>query len=351
MDKNKKKFVIIGSTLIVLATLAAVVFSTRQKTEKLLKIGVLQFVEHEALDSAYKGFVDELSENGFKDSENIKIEFKNAQGNAADCHSIANQFVSDKKDLILAIATPAALSVANATTEIPIVATAITNFETAGLVKSHQKPETNVTGVSDLAPVLKQIGLIKELLPNAKTVGILYSSGEPNSQYQANLAIEECKKLNLAAKTYTFSQSSELQSVIESSKGAIDALYAPTDNIVASNIDLVVRVAAQNKVPLITWNKETVSKGAIGTYCTDYYDIGRLTGTCAIKILKGEEKPQNIPIEYLKENKLVFNQKIADQLCIKIPDKFQEVAEFLESYSKKLVENSDSNELETSEDD
>ena len=330
MDKNKKKFVIIGSTLIVLATLAAVVFSTRQKTEKLLKIGVLQFVEHEALDFAYKGFVDELSENGFKDSENIKIEFKNAQGNAADCHSIANQFVSDKKDLILAIATPAALSVANATTEIPIVATAITNFETAGLVKSHQKPETNVTGVSDLAPVSKQIGLIKELLPNAKTVGILYSSGEPNSQYQANLAIEECKKLNLAAKTYTFSQSSELQSVIESSKGAIDALYAPTDNMVASNVDVIVKSSIEYKIPFICCDRAYVQKGALGAYFVNYEEIGKLSGQQVIKILKKLENPQNLPIGYLNENKLILNATTARKIGLIIPSKFTENSEILE---------------------
>jgi putative ABC transport system substrate-binding protein len=330
--KTNKRLITISSIIAFLLILGIFLRSKNDKqhlNKKVVNIGILQFVEHEALDLARQGFIDELSNLGFKDGENIKIDYKNSQGDASTCNLIANQFVSDNKDMILAIATPAALSAAKATKNIPILVTPITNPEDAKLVKSNEKPDTNVTGTSDLAPVAKQIGLIKDLLPHAKNVGILYSSGEPNSLYQAKLAEEECKKLGLTSKVYTFSQANELQSVMDSMKGAIDALYTPTDNTVASNLSLITKVATQHKIPVVSSDKSCIMKGSAFGYCIDYYDIGKLTGTKASQVLNGE-KPQDIPIKYLTENKLLFNQKAVQNLKITVPENLLKISEFVD---------------------
>jgi putative ABC transport system substrate-binding protein len=303
-------------------------FKTDNKKD-ILKIGVLQFVEHEALDASRNGFIDGLSELGFKDGENIKIDYKNAQSDQSNCNLIANQFVSDGKNLILAIATPAAQSMAKATKDIPILVTAVTNPEGVGLVMSNQLPKTNVTGTSDLAPISKQIDLIKTLLPEAQNVGILYSSGEANSKYQADIAADECRKLNLTPQILNFSHMSEIEQVITAAKGKIDAFYTPTDNMVASNINLITKTARQLDIPLVCSDVNLVSKGSVGTYGIDYYELGKLTAAQAKEILENKKKPQEMAIQTAEEAKLVFNREIVDRLNLKIPEDLEKQAEFV----------------------
>ncbi|MDR1628321.1 MAG: ABC transporter substrate-binding protein [Oscillospiraceae bacterium] len=312
--KNNKKFwwLLIPSCLIIFTLIWQNFGKNREKN---LKIGILQFVEHEALDASRNGFIDGLKELDF----NGKIDYKNAQSDQANCTLIANQFVSEGCDLIVAIATPAAQAVATVTSEIPILVTAVTNPEDAGLVKSNEKPGTNVTGTSDLAPIAKQIGLIKQLKPEAKKVGILFSSNEANSKYQAKIAVTEAEKIGLTPQIFTFSQMMEIQQIVESMRGKVDAIYTPTDNTVASNMELIAKTALQGNLPVICGEVNLISKGAAGTFGMDYYELGKLTAKQAVDILKGGKKPENMPIEYLENVKLALNHEVLNKLKLTAP--------------------------------
>lgn len=308
MNKHKKFWWLLIPSCLIIFTLMWQGFN--KTSEKTLKIGIIQFVEHEALDACKNGFIDGLKESGFRG----KIDYKSAQGDQANCTLIANQFVGEGCDLILAIATPAAQSVAAVTSKIPILVTAVTNPEDAGLVKSNENPGANVTGTSDLAPIAKQIGLIKKLKPKAKTVGILFSSNEANSKYQAEIAAREAKRIDLNPKIFTFSQMTEVQQVVESMLGKVDAIYTPTDNMVASSMELISRTALRGGIPVICGEVNLVSKGATGTFGMDYFELGKLTAEQAIKILEGKNRPENMPVEYLKNVKLLINAEAIKKL-------------------------------------
>ena len=311
MNKHKKNWWLLTILCLIIFTLMWQSFN--KNGDKVIKIGIIQFVEHEALDASRNGFIDGLKENGFK----CEIDYKNAQGDQANCNLIVNQFAANNYDLILAIATPAAQSAAAATSKTPILVTAVTNPEDAGLVKSNENPQTNVTGTSDLAPIKKQIELIKKLKPEAQRIGILFSSNEANSKHQAEIAEKEAEKMGLKSQIFTFSQITEIQQVVESMLGKIDAIYTPTDNMVASNMPLISKLASQSAVPVICGEVNLVSKGAAGTYGMDYYELGKITAKQAIKILKNESNPQNMPIEYLQNAELVLNHEVIKKMNLK----------------------------------
>ena len=280
------------------------------------KIGVIQLTEHPALDAANEGFVAALNDSGL----DYTIDQQNAQGDQSACQTIASKLVNDHDDLILAIATPAAQAVAGSTTDIPIVGTAITDFAEAGLVESNDAPGGNLTGSSDLNPVDEQIDLLKQLVPDAKTVGILFCSAEANSEIQARMAEEACKKAGLATERYTVSSSNEIQQVVDSMAGKVDAVYAPTDNVIAAGIATVSMVANENDLPVICGEENMVTGGGLATYSLNYYDLGYRAGEMAVKILKGEAKPADMPIEYLSGDdlKLVVNEETAKTLGIDV---------------------------------
>jgi putative ABC transport system substrate-binding protein len=284
-----------------------------------LKIGVIQLVEHAALDASYQGFKDALAEAGYVDGKNIKIDFQNAQGEQANCVTIAQKLVNDKSDLVLAIATPAAQAVANLTQAIPILITAVTDPESARLVKSNALPGTNVSGTSDLTPVEGQIRLIKDILPNAKTVGLLYNSSEQNSVFQINLAKSECRKQGLSFIEATVSNSNEIQQVTQSLVGKVDAIYAPTDNLIASGMPNVAMVTTPAKIPVICGEENMVNAGGLATYGINYYELGKLTGTMAVDIFKNGKKPAEMPIQYVTKFDLTVNEATAKAIGITIP--------------------------------
>lgn len=297
--------------LIIFITLAIIgIFKQGGQNKKAFKIGILQFTEHEALDAARQGFIDEIKKSGLE----VEIDYKNAQADQSNCTLIANHFVSENCDLIFAIATPAAQSVAAVISRIPILVTAITNPESAGLVKSNEKPETNVSGTSDLAPISKQIELIKKIKPDAKNIAVLYSSSEANSKFQAEIALNEAKKLGLNAKEFTFSQITEIQQVVESMQGKVDAIYTPTDNMVASNMALISKTALNLGIPVICGKDNLLSKGAAGTFGVNYRELGKITANQAKKILTKQDKPENMPIEYIKNSKLAINEEVLAKL-------------------------------------
>lgn len=289
------------------------------KTEKVFKIGISQFVEHPALDGARQGFIDGLKEAGFEEGKNIDVLLENAQADFPTTQTIANKLISEQVDLILAIATPSAQSAANATKDIPILITAVTDPVEAGLVKSLKKPETNVTGTTDMNPVREQLELLKEILPESKNVGVIYNAAEPNSVIQVNIAKEAAEKLGLKILEATVANASEVYQAVQTLAGKVDAIYTPTDNTVASAISAIVKVANDENIPIIGAERGHVDGGALATLGIDYYLLGKQTGLVAAKVLNGED-PAGIPIEGSKDLKLIINKKSAEILGLVIPE-------------------------------
>ena len=288
-------------------------------SQKVYKIGVVQLLEHDALDSAYKGFVDGLKSAGYEDGKNIRLNYENAQNEQANCVTIASKLVNDRSDLILAIATPAAQAVANATKDIPILVTAVTDPADAKLVKSNDKPGTNVSGTSDLTPVKEQIELLKEMVPDVKNVGLMYCSSESNSKFQIDIAKKECDELGIGYTVKTVSSSNEIQQVAQSLVGRVQAVYVPTDNMLAAGMKTLGMVFTPAKIPVVVGESGMVKNGGIATYGINYYKLGQQTAEMAVKILKGETKPADMPIEYQKDMDVAVNQDVAKQLGITIP--------------------------------
>lgn len=284
--------------------------------EKVFKIGVLQLVQHTALDASNKGFFAALDEAGVK----YEADQQNAAGEQSTCQTIAEKLVNDKDDLILAIATPAAQAAAGVTSEIPILLTAVTDPADSGLVEDNKAPGGNVSGTSDLTPVKEQIDLMKQLIPDVKNVGILYCSAESNSVLQADMAKAACDAAGLTYQDYTVSNSNEIQTVVESMIGKVDAIYAPTDNMVAAGMATVAMIALDNKIPIICGESGMVEAGGLATYGIDYYQLGYLAGQQAIDILVNGKDVATVPIGYLPADKcqLSVNKTTADALGIDI---------------------------------
>lgn len=289
---------------------------------KVYHIGINQYVEHAALDASYKGFVDALAAAGYVEGKNLKLDYQVAQGDMSTAQTIATKLVNDAPDLILAIATPSAQAVANATKEIPVLVTAVTDPAGSQLVASNDAPGGNVSGTSDLTPVKKQIELLKQLIPGAKKVAILYSSAESNSVIQADIAKAAIKDAGMESVDATVSNTNEIQQVVQSLVDKVDAIYAPTDNMIAQSMPTVAQVANASKLPVICGEGGMVDNGGLATYGIDYYELGKLTGEQAVKILKGTAKTADMPIEYLADEKctLKINEDVAKELGITIPD-------------------------------
>lgn len=280
------------------------------------KIGVLQPVEHGSLDAAFEGFKEGLAENGFKEGENLTIEYSNAQNDQAQLKSMSEKLVKDKPDLLLGIATPAAQSLLNETTDIPIVVTAVTDLVGAKLVKSDDKPGGNVSGTTDLVPIDKQIALLLSIVPDAKTVGIMYNAGEANSKIQADLAEKALKEAGVKVKVLTANSTNDVQQVTTSLAKDVDAIYVPTDNTFASAAAVIGEVAKEHKVPVIAGSIDQVEQGGLATVGIDYNSLGKQTGVMAAKILKGEATIADLPVEKAKDLELFVNKDMAKALNI-----------------------------------
>lgn len=285
-----------------------------------IKIGVLQLIEHNALDSAYKGFVDGLKEAGYEDGKNIIIDYQNAQGEQANCITIGQKFINDKSDLILAIATPAAQAIANMTKDIPILITAVTDPADSKLVADNNAPGGNVTGTSDLTPVEAQIELLKEIIPNVKTVGLLYCSSEQNSVFQINIAKKKLDSMGIKYIDIAISNLNEIQQVIQNVIGKVEAIYTPTDNMIANGMATVALMTEPAKLPVICGEGGMTMLGGTATYGINYYELGKLTSTQAVSILKGDKKTSEMPIEYLQKFDLVVNTNMIESIGLTIPE-------------------------------
>lgn len=282
------------------------------------QIGVIQFTEHAALDSAYKGFEEGLKEAGL----DCDIELISAQNDQSTCTTIATKFVNDGKDLILAIATPAAQAVASQTEDIPILVTAVTDPASAGLVNSNEEPGCNVSGTSDATPVEAQIELLQQLIPDAKTVGVLYSSAEQNSEFQLNQTREACEAAGLELEEFAVSSTNEIQQVTESMVGKVDVIYTFTDNTISANMPTVTMIATENGIPCIVGEEGMIDGGGLATYGINYETLGKMTAAQAVRILKDGEDITKMPIEFMSESEceLKINEEAAQALGITIPE-------------------------------
>lgn len=296
--------------------------SSSEKTAKDLskaKVGVIQLMQHEALDASYKGFKDALLKAGVKE-DNID-------------YQVADKLVNDGNDLIYAIATPAAQAAYAASKDIPIIGCAITDYASAGLVKSNEKPGGNVTGASDLTPIQEQFDLMKQLLPKAKKVAIMYNGSEDNSIFQGNLAQKAAKDKGLEAKVYKVSDSNDIQAVTSQVvNDGVDVVYIPTDNLLATYMSSVEAITSQAKIPCIVGEEGMCKAGGFATYGINYTNLGKLAGEQAVAILKGEKTAADSPIVQLKAEDctMVINLKVAKKCGITINKEDHPKATFIE---------------------
>ena len=310
----KKIFAVLLAAVMIFS-LAACSNTSEEKT----KIGILKWVTHGALDASEQGFIDALADNGFVDGDNIVIDRQNANDDASTAASISDRFVNNKTDLVLAIATPAVQSIQSKTTTIPVLGTAVTDFVEAGLVDSNEAPGKNVTGASDLTPVAEQFDLLLKVMPNVKKVGILYNSSEDNSRIQAELAKEVAEERGLTVEIKTFSSINDIPQTAEALAKNVEAFWLPTDNTLASAMSVLVEKTLAKKIPLVCGEENMVASGGTFTIGIDYYKLGYQTGEMAVKILKGEAKPADMPIEYQNNVAIVINKANADEIGLTFP--------------------------------
>lgn len=293
-------------------------FNTDNKKEnKEIKIGVLQLLSHPALDDIYKGFKDEISKSKYKDA---LIDFQNAQGDQSNLASMSQKLVEEKNDIILAITTPSALSLANTTKEIPIVLAGITYPVEAGLIKSEENPETNISGISDRIDISKQFDLIKEVLPEIKTIGLLYTASEDNSVKQIEEAKNIAKSLGIEIKLASISNTNDIRQVAENLASSVDAIFIPIDNTLASLMPTISKISLEYKVPVFPSADTMVKDGGLLGLGINQYSIGVQSAKVLINVLNGKDI-KNIPISISKEVDIYINSKIAKDLGIEFPEK------------------------------
>lgn len=312
--KLVKKLATISVASMGLLTLAACSSSSEQASSDVVKVGVLQYMEHESLTAAREGFVAELEANGYKEGEKLVLDYQNAQGDQANLQTISEQLI-DGNDIVLAIATPSAQSLATVSTETPIVFTAVTDPLSAGLVESIEKPGGLLTGTSDQAPIDKQVELLGQAVPDAKTVGILYTTSERNSEVQVEQAKELLEKAGYKVVVKGITSSNEVQDATTSLMKDVDALFIPTDNTVASTMTMIGELSVEHKVPVIGGSTDMVDEGGLLTYGTNYEALGRQTAKMAIKIIEGANVSETA-VEYPETVSLHVNEEMAQKLGI-----------------------------------
>ena len=294
--------------------------STALAEDKLPTVGILQFLQHPALDAARDGFLKAFAEEGFVDGETVKIDYQHGQASQDICASIADAFIAAPVDLAIAIATPAVQALAGKTETIPILGTAVTDYVLAKLVDTNEVPKFNVSGTSDMNPVAEQVALIKRLVPDAKVMGLLYTSSEVNSQLQAGLAKAEAERLGMQVVEVTVNNTNDVQQAAINVLEQCDVLYIPTDNIVASSIALVVEEALNRKIPIAGSEAAHIHGGGTFTLGIDYFKLGEQTGRMAARVLRGEAEVSTMPIERQSEFEHLINKTFMDALGLPIPE-------------------------------
>ena len=288
------------------------------KKKDVFRIGISQFITHQSLDATREGFVDELAKQGYVEGKNIEIDLQNAQGEQRNLKTISQQ-LAESSDVVLAIATPSAQSLANTTQTTPVIFSAVTDPVNAKLVESREHPGGNVTGTSDQSSdaISTQINLIKKVLPKAKTIGILYTQSEPNSVVQKDEAKRLLEEKGFTVVEKTILDSNNVKAAAESLMAEVDMVFVPTDNIISSTMETVKQVSIKHKVPVFGGSTEMIAVGGLYNYGTNYEELGRQTARMLIRVLKGE-KPENIAVELPEKLELHTNKEMADALGIDI---------------------------------
>lgn len=317
MKKAVKRILALGLS----AVLVGSVFAGCSAQQGKYTIGICQLTQHDALDAATQGFIDTVKEK--LGEENVEINLQNASNDSATCATITNQFVADGVDLIMANATPALQAAMASTGEIPIVATSITDYGTAlDMDNFSGTTGINVTGSSDLAPLAEQAAMVKELCPDAKTVGILYCSAEPNSKYQADVVQPELEALGFDVKIFTCADSNDIANATTQACSEVDAIYIPTDNTIANAASAVDQIAGPAGIPVIA-GEEGICKGCgVGTLSISYYDIGVKAGEMAVEILQNGADPATMEIEYATDLTKKYVPERATALGITVPSDY-----------------------------
>ena len=288
--------------------------------DKTYKVGVVQLVQHEALDAATKGFTDALKEAL---GDKVEVVEKNASGDSNNCTTIVNGFISDKVDLIMANATPALQAAASATSTIPILGTSVTDYATALEIADWTGTVGgNISGTSDLAPLDKQAAMLQELFPNAKKVGMLFCSSEPNSKYQVDEVTKLLSAAGITCTEYTFTDSNDVSSVTQKACDDSDVLYIPTDNTAASNTEAIANVVLAAGTPVIAGEAGICKGCGVATLSIDYYELGKITGQMAAKILTGEADISTMPVEFAPTATKQANMANCEKLGITVPDDY-----------------------------
>lgn len=296
-----------------------------------ISIGINQLVQHPALDAATAGFQQAIIDAGYVEGETVEFDVQNANGEQATAVTIAQSFASGDHDLVLSVATPAAQASAQAIADIPVLFTAVTDPVEAALVDSNEAPGGNVTGTSDAVPpeaLTAQFDMLQEVVPDAESVGIVYSSGEVNSEVQVASAEEELDARGLELVTQTVTTPNDIQDAVEA-LGDVDAIYVPTDNMVVNGISSLVQVAESKQIPVIAAESGTVEGGALATMGIDYEALGYQTGEMALAILEGAD-PATTPVEVATEFSYVVNQSAAERMGVEIPQDILDQAEIVE---------------------
>ena len=288
-----------------------------------LRIGIIQPMEHESLDTAREGFVQALADHGYIDGDTIVLDYQNAQGDSSALLTISQRFVGDDCDLVLAIGTGAAQSIASQTSEIPVLITAVTDPVDAGLVQSSEAPGTNVTGTNDMNPIREQLELIPEILPDAQTVGLLYTSSEDNSILQIEEAKAILEEMNLDYVEQTVTGSNDVQQAVQSIVTRCDAIYIPTDNTFASAMPLVGSVVMESGTPVICGATGMVEAGGLITLGLNYYNLGYQTGEMAVQVLEGAD-PASMPVQSQNQYDYVVNEEMLSALGMELPQSLLE---------------------------
>ena len=289
--------------------------------KKSLSIGIVQIVEHEALDDAVKGFVERLrlDELGYREGVEVTLDRQNAQGDQATLQAITGRFVSNDVDLIYAVSTPAVQAAARATRTIPIVATAVTSFERAKVVKTNEHPGGNVTGVSNIAPIAEQLDLLLKLTNGKKEVGVLYNPAEDNSLFQVEVLRERAKELGVTVRETAVTSVNDIQQVVASLRGKVAGLWIPTDNVIASGSAILAKSAADAGLPVVTGDLVFVQGGCLATVTISHHTLGRMTAERAVAILEGKQKPGDIPVARQETSRIVMNRTALAALGTEAP--------------------------------
>lgn len=304
-----------GKLRIIICALAFVLVASVAMAED-YTVSVSQIVEHPALDATRQGFMDYLEEQGLDVKYNVHI----AQGNIATANQIANQIMDEDPDLVLAIATPTAQACAQRIHETPVIATAVTDFVGAGLVKSMDKPGGNVTGMTDMTPMDKHLDLMLEFVPDATAVGVIYNAGEDNSVTLVKFLRDACEAKGVKLEEATIQNSSGVLQAARSLVGKVQAIYIPTDNTVVTALESAMKVAHENHIPLFSGDTDSVERGTLASLGFDYYSMGRQTGEMAFRILKEGANPADMPVETLQDLSLWVNKDAAEKMGVTIPE-------------------------------